>query len=298
MNYGKVSGNWQYNFSGNVESKKYDPNDLGILFAPNEVTYRGNLSYRQFKPTKNFITYSYSFSPRLQYLYKPYAYSKFDVTGSGFWVFKNFWDISFTTNITPGWEHNYFELRTDGKYIAYPTNYVFQLEGSTDSRKKLFVRYSGIYAVAPKYDNTYTSWGLGFRYRFSNKFNLDLQTNASLETNQLGFAFIRETNGDPIAGFRDNKDFTSVLTGTYNFTSRLNLSMRARHYWNKVNYLSLHDVDSKGMLVSRPFINGLDENVNIFNVDAFLTWDFRLGSKLILGYKNWLGDESMAKIPT
>ena len=33
-----------------------------------------------------------------------------------------------------------------------------------------------------------------------------------------------------------------------------------------------------------------DENVNYFNVDAFLTWDFRLGSRIVFGYKNWLGD--------
>lgn len=296
LNYGKVSGNWQYNFSGNVESKRYDPNDLGILFAPNEITYRGTLSYRQFKPTDKFITYSYSISPRLQYLYKPYAYNKFDITGTAFWVFKNFWDVTLTTNILPGWEHNYFALFTDGKYLSYPSNFYFQADGSTDSRKKLYVRYSGIYAVAPKYSNTYTVWGLGFRYRFNNKFNLDLQTNSSFENNQLGFAFVREPNGDPIVAFRDNRDFTSVLTGTYNFTSRLNLSLRTRHYWNKVHYLSFYDVDSKGMLVSRPFISGLDENVNIFNVDAFLTWDFRLGSRLILGYKNWLGDEEAAVI--
>lgn len=296
LSYGKVSGNWQYNLLGNVESQNYDPNDLGILFAPNEVTYRGSLSYRQFKPTNTFVTYSYSLNPRLQYLYKPYAYNKFDVTASAFWVFKNFWDITFVTNITPGWEHNYFELRTNGKYLRYPSNYVFQAEGSTDSRKKLYVRYSGVYAIAPKYNNTYTAWGLGFRYRFSNKFNLDLQTNSSLEINQLGFAFIRENNGDPIVGFRNNRDFTSILSGTYNFTSRLNLTLRTRHYWNKVTYKSLHDVDSKGDLLDRPFISGLDENVNIFNIDAFLTWDFRLGSRFIVGYKNWLGDEEVAAI--
>lgn len=296
ISYGKVSGNWQYNVLGNIESKRYDPNDLGILFAPNEVTYRGTISYRQFKPTNNFITYSYSLSPRLQYLYQPYAYNKFDITGSAFWVFKNFWDITLVLNSTPGQEHNYFELRTDGKYINFPSNYAIQAEGSTDSRKKLYVRYSGTYAIAPKYNNTYTGWGLGFRYRFSNKFNLDLQTNSTQEINQLGFAFVRETNGDPIAGFRDNRDFTSVLSGTYNFTSRLNLTLRTRHYWNKVNYKSFHDVDAKGLLVSRPFINGMDENVNIFNIDGFLTWDFRLGSRVIVGYKNWLGDNETAII--
>jgi hypothetical protein len=296
LNYGKVSGNWQYNLSGNVESKNYDPNDLGILFAPNEITYRGTLSYRQFKPTKSFITYNYSLSPRLQYLYNPYAYNKFDITGSAFWVFKNFWDLSLRTNIIPGWERNYFALFTEGKYLAYPTNYSFDAEGSTDSRKKFFFRFSGVYALAPKYDNTYTAWGLGFRYRFSNKLTLDLQTNSSFEANQLGFAFIREPNGDPIAGFRDNRDFTSILSGIYNFTSRMNLTLRARHYWNKVNYISFHNVDNNGRLLDRTFVNGLDENVNIFNIDAFYTWDFRLGSRLILGYKNWLGEEEIAVI--
>jgi len=62
-----------------------------------------------------------------------------------------------------------------------------------------------------------------------------------------------------------------------------------------VNYLSFHDVDAKGKLINRSFINGLDENVNIFNLDAFFTWDFRLGSRFIFGYKNWLGNEEYLK---
>src|SRR5204863_6265333 len=30
VSFGKVSGNWQYNMSGNIESKKYDHNDMDI----------------------------------------------------------------------------------------------------------------------------------------------------------------------------------------------------------------------------------------------------------------------------
>lgn len=118
-----------------------------------------------------------------------------------------------------------------------------------------------------------------------------MQTVSTYEENQLGYAFLRESWGDPIAGFRDNRDFTSVLSGIYNFTPRINLTLRTRHYWNKVNYKSFHNVDDDGLLTSRPFINGNDDNVNFFNLDAFLTWDFRLGSRLILGYKNWLGED-------
>lgn len=298
LRFGKVSGNWQYYFLGNVESKNYDPNDLGILFAANEISYKGNLSYRKFVPTKNFITYSYSISPRLQYLYEPYAYTKFDITGSAFWMFRNFWDVSLTANVIPGWERNYFELRTEGRPLSYPTNYTFQVEGSTDSRKKLYVRFGVSYAIAPKYDNLYKGASLGMRFRFSDKFSLDLQTDSHYEENQLGYAFRRETNGEPIVGFRNNRDFTSVLSGIYNFAYRLNLTLRARHYWNKVDYLSFHNVDSKGYLLPRPFINWQDENFNVFNVDAFLTWDFRLGSRLILGYKNWLGEDEIVSIGT
>ena len=103
-------------------------------------------------------------------------------------------------------------------------------------------------------------------------------------------------NGDPIAGFRNNRDFTTVLSGIYNFHSRLNLTLRARHYWNRVNYVSFHGVDEDGYLLPHSYISGKDENVNLFNLDAFLTWDFRLGSRLILGYKNWLGDEELIPI--
>jgi hypothetical protein len=296
MSVGKVSGYWQYNLASDIYSKKYDPNDLGFLSVPNKIIYNGVLSYQIFKPTKNFITYSYSLFPRLQYLFKPNAFSKFDITASGFWVFNNFWDVTFAANVIPGWEHNYFELRTDDRYISYPSNYSFGFEGSSDSRKKLFFRYAATYANAPKYDNVYTYLNLGFRYRFSNNFSLDLQTSTSYENNQLGYAFMRETNSEPIVGFRDNRDFISILSGIYNFTSKLNLTLRARHYWNKVSYISFHNVNSKGYLLPRAFIPMQDENVNIFNLDAFLTWDFRLGSRFIVGYKNWLGDEETVNI--
>ena len=295
IRFGKVSGNWLYSLQNNITSKKYDPNDLGIQKSPNGVTYRASLSYRQLKPTRNLVTYTYSLETKLQYLYKPYAYNKFDITGKAFWVFKNFWDLTITSNVIPGWEHNYFELRTDGRYLSYPINYGVAIEGSSDSRKKIFMRFGGSYITAPKYDNKFYSVSLGIRYRFSNKFNLDLQADSRIEENQLGYAFIRESNGDPIVGFRDNREFVTVLSGIYNFTSRLNLTLRARHYWNEVRYTSYHNVDNNGYLLPT-LKTGQDDNFNVFNLDAFITWDFRLGSRLVLGYKNWLGEEEMVNL--
>ncbi|MGC4037160.1 MAG: DUF5916 domain-containing protein [Chitinophagaceae bacterium] len=286
----KVSGTWQYFAQNAILSDKYDPNDLGYLDAPNLVTTIANVSYNNFTPSGNLLTYNYSLQGRTVYLYRPYAFSRFDFTAKAFWVFKNFWDLTVLANVIPIDEHNYFELRTPGRYLSYPLNYVAEATGSTDSRKKAFVVYDFIWAHAPQYHNTFYSGDITFSYRFSNKLTLSIEEIRSFEKNQLGYAFVRETDNEPIVGFRDNTTVTSVFSGIYNFTSRINLTLRARHYWNKVAYSKFFDVDDKGKLIDRDFLVGKNDNVNIFNVDAFFTWDFRLGSRLIFGWKNWLGD--------
>jgi hypothetical protein len=286
----KVSGTWQYFLYNNILSDKYDPNDLGYLDAPNLITSQGSISYNNFTPTKSFLTYNYSFSLRSVYLFKPYAFSRFDISAKSSWVFRNFWDLSVVATLIPLDEYNYFELRKAGRYLSYPLNYSVEAIGNTDSRKRAFLSYDILWAHAPKFDNIYYNADLTFSYRFSNKLTLSVEAIRNEEKNQLGYAFLNEINGEPIVAFRDNTTVTSIFSGIYNFTSRINLTIRARHYWNKVIYKQFFNVDSKGNLLDRDFLVGRNENVNIFNVDAFFTWDFRLGSRLILGWKNWLGD--------
>lgn len=284
---GKVSGKTQYYMQGSILSDQYDPNDLGFLQAANQINYAGNVSYNQFRPTKNFITYRYNFNVRYGRLYQPNAFTSLQLETSAFYVFKNFWDITLSAGAFPAATHDYFVLRTPARFVKRPSYYYGRINGSTDSRKKLFFNYDYLKGFF-KGDKDYSIIGLGLRYRFSNQFSLELSNTKEAETNYILYAG-REANREPIIGFVDFKDITSVLTATYNFTSRLNIAMRTRHYWSKVKYNSFANVSAKGDPIFRPFINNKDENVNIFNVDAFLTWDFRLGSRIILGYKNWLG---------
>ncbi|MFN3665776.1 MAG: DUF5916 domain-containing protein, partial [Sediminibacterium sp.] len=41
----------------------------------------------------------------------------------------------------------------------------------------------------------------------------------------------------------------------------------------------------------RPYVNGYDQNFNAFNLDMFYTWDFKYGSRFVIGWKNWLGTD-------
>lgn len=288
LKFSKISGLWQYDWTANVESKNYDPNDLGFLLAPNEMNFFATFAYREQRPTKRFNSFSYSINPRLQYLYNPRRFVSTDVGLSAFWWLKNFWDAEVNVGISPVWTNDFFELRTPGRALRLPPNVYIEVSGSSDSRKKLFWRYNLTWARAAKFDNNYTFIGTGIRYRFNDRFILELQSDSKVEENQLGYAFVREPNGSPLVGFRRNQEVTNLLTGIYHFAYRLNLSLRARHYWNQVTYSSFHRVDARGDILPHPFLPGRDDNVNLFNVDAFLTWDYRLGSRLIVGYKNWL----------
>lgn len=287
---GKVSGKMQYNFTTSVISNKFDPNDMGYLQAPNEVIYDAKASYSQLTATDKFISYRYTIGTRHTRMFKPYAYNQYEIYGTAFWVFKNFWDISVNIGSQPFDQHDYFELRTPNRYVRKPAFHYISALGSTDSRKKLFVNYALAYTHSEVEGGNYFLTNGGIRYRFSNRFTLGLSVYREDDQNQIGYAFLREANGEPIIGYRRNVQTTSVLNGIYNFTSRLNLTLRTRHYWNQVSYKRFFHVASDGSHKPISFIRGNDDNYNLFNVDAFLTWDFRLGSRIIAGYKNWLGN--------
>jgi len=95
----KVSGIWQWHVNNNTVSDKYNPNDMGFLLYPNEVTTRGEVSYNLYRSTRHFISQRYAFSALQSYLYKPFAYQKTEFTPSVSWVFKNFWDVELSVPI-------------------------------------------------------------------------------------------------------------------------------------------------------------------------------------------------------
>ncbi|MEO1438182.1 MAG: DUF5916 domain-containing protein, partial [Bacteroidota bacterium] len=50
LQFSKVSGKFIFDIGRYVESDTYDPNDLGFLFANNEVTHYSQIQYRNFQP--------------------------------------------------------------------------------------------------------------------------------------------------------------------------------------------------------------------------------------------------------
>ncbi len=296
--FGKVSGKWQWYVSNNTVSDNYNPNDLGFLLYPNEITSKGELSYNIFTANQTFLSQRYAFTALQSYLYKPFGYQQTVFTPAASWVFTNFWDLRVTVPIEPFWYNDYFELQTPGRQLKRAPYYSIFARGSSDSRKRLYVNWVLGFAEGPLPDDPYNVISLGARYRFSDKITLEASFKRQHDHGQWGLAnngkdFIFDNTGEPVLARRQFTETISILSGTYSFTSRMNLTFRARHYWNRLLNTNLYYAEPDGYWVERLDMKPADYNANynIFNLDVFYTWDFRLGSRFILGYKNWLGND-------
>ncbi|HMC87857.1 MAG TPA: DUF5916 domain-containing protein [Chitinophagaceae bacterium] len=301
--FGKVSGRWQWFVNNAVLSENYNPNDMGYLKAPNDFITTGEASYNIFQANNTFLNQRYAFTAFQSYLYKPFGYEATEFRPSVFWIFNNFWDLSISAPIQPFWYNDYFELQTPGKVLKRSPYYSASVSGSTDSRKKLFVSWNLVFAEGPLPNDPYNSVTIGARYRFSDKITIEASIRRRHDNGAWGLAnngksFIFDNTGEPVLARRKLTDMTSILSGTYNFTSRMNLTFRARHYWEKLDNTGLYNVQDDGYWTERFDLKAADYNANynIFNLDVFYTWDFSLGSKIIVGYKNWLGNDYLNAI--
>ena len=290
--FGKVSGLIQYRAGISLKSDKYDPNDLGFLLNKNLVEYSANVSYNINKPTRYSLIHNYKLSFTNVYLYKPFEWASLQIRASTFFLFKNFWDISVNFQSSPTWNKDYFVHSNNytGYFLRKTPYYYLGISGSTDSRKKLHVSWKIGAAESPLPNDPYWNGNLGLRYRFNDKFLLSTSMDIIQEKGNWGWAYKTNTNGSPVIARRNIKTNTAIISGQYNFTSRMNVNIRMRHYWSQLKNTNFYNLNADGYWRDTTFFANENLNFNTFNVDMFFTWDFLPGSRLTIGWKNALGN--------
>lgn len=289
--FGKVSGIIQYRANVVVESDKYDPNDLGFIQNNNSFEYNGSISYNMIRPTRHFLNHSYRVSFNNVYLYKPFEWASFQVNARAFFLFKNFWDIYFSFQSSPSWNKDYFVHSNvyTGYFLRRTPYYYLGTGGSSDSRKKLFFSWEIGGAESPLPRDPYWTTNLALRYRISDKLQFSASMNIVQDRGNWGWSFLSNPDGSPIIARRNVKTNTAIVSAQYNFTSRMNLNIRMRHYWSILENTNFYNLKPDGYWNEIAFIQNQNLNFNTFNVDMFYTWDFLLGSRLTLAWKNALG---------
>ncbi len=148
----------------------------------------------------------------------------------------------------------------------------------------MYLKYHSIYNQSNFNINFVPTWRVNDKLRFT------VETFFSIQKNNIGYA--DEINDTIVFGKRLRNTISNTLITEFAFNNKMNLSLRARHYWSSADYDKFYILNTDG---------SLDENINysvnndisfsVFNVDFVYTWRFAPGSDLIFVWKNSIYQE-------
>ncbi|MBH8558260.1 DUF5916 domain-containing protein [Hymenobacter negativus] len=307
--FNKISGNFTWGLDHGIESHSYNPNDLGLLFANNNISQSLYANYNIYKPfwkVNKLITYASASYSRLE---QPNLYQDMGLYAGGNTTFtKNFLTTGINLDAAP-LTRDYFDPRRAplGKYyVRKPATFGLNGFFSSDYRKKfawdLNYSFRHFAADGDRTGRSSYSLTLGPRYRASNQLSFVYSIGYAIARNQIGYAGGLDTSdstdapvfrrfggdqGDVLLGRRHVTTFTNTATATYTFTNRMSFNIRLRHYVSNVHYRDFSRLHPDGLETPEPaYDRNRDNTFNAFNIDAVYSWWFAPGSQVSIVWKN------------
>jgi hypothetical protein len=282
---GKVGGNWQYNYSGSIETDTYDPNDLGLLYSNNSVENYVNVSYDIFKPIWKVNNFHVNTSIMYGRVYNPSTFWNFSVYTDMWTTFsKQYLSTGAWFNAEPITSYDWWEPRVQGRFYTYPINHAAGWWLSSDYRKTLALDFRIRYKWYDENERINLAFGLSPRLKASDKFFMYHDFDRDYFRDDIGF--VNNTDDIITFGKRNILTYTNSLNASYIFTNRMSLTFRLRHYWSEAEYTGFYTLGLDGSLDSSAYDENHDISFNAFNIDMVYTWQFLPGSEMSIVWKN------------
>lgn len=283
----KSTGNFKFSAWTEGVSHDYDRNDMGIIFERNIMEHGLMLIYNEYEPLwrlKNLFTNVYF---NAEQNFTTHEVSELGVSLNMFTTFlKKYLTVFAGTNHLLADPIDYYEARETGRSYIKPRHDYFWGGWSSDYRKRLALDGNIGYGISSKYHpSSYTEFRLSPILRLTDR----LSFTHSFYCNKLNYDFgyvMHDTTGQIIFGGRNVTTYINTFEGKYIFKNNLALTLRARHYWSRGEYLEFYDLQNDGTLVSNTYTGHHDFNFNAFNIDMAFSWEFAPGSLVSIVYKN------------
>ncbi|HWY10811.1 MAG TPA: DUF5916 domain-containing protein, partial [Bacteroidia bacterium] len=287
MSFGKTGGNFLWNIYGNMNTNKYNPNDLGLQFMNNNVDMGIDINYNVYKPFWKLANFYNNIDVIYQRMYLQNAFANFGISGRNTTTIKKqFFTLGIRYNIEPIITYDYYEPRIFGRYYTYPINYKFGGFISSDYRKKVALDISANYRVFNENKRSTVDIFVSPRWRVNNKLSFIYEAYYEDRVDDIGFVHF-DPIGDTITlGRRSLQTISNTLSGVYKFTNKMSLSLRGRHYWSRATYYAYYNLEQNGSLTQYHHRDSHDVSFNAFNIDMVFYWQFAPGSELNIVYKN------------
>jgi len=278
-------GVFQFGLGHTVESEFYDPNDMGFLRQPNEVSQFGWISLHTLNPVWKVNSARLQMNLSYSSLYTPRAYTSLNFNVNYNATLRNYFSLGGGFSWSPREAHDYYEPRIDGRYFTIPTSFNTHLWLSSNYNKPFsFNLWTGL-STPTRRGSQWHGGGFSPRWRVNNRWLISYNMELHLNTSDHGFATF-DTLGNPVFGKRNQVTITNSLNSSYIFNRHLESNIRIRYYRSALDYQAFYDLQDDGNLAPREYAENLNTVYGVFTIDALLTWRFLPGSELNVIWKN------------
>ncbi len=283
--FSKISGNFQFDYFNAAISKDYNQRDLGIQNSKNEFSNFFGVKYLQTKAKGYLFSWDVYATANYTTRLEPITYQELQLNWGGNTQLKNFWYAGVYFSSKPTYYYDYYDPRVEGAKYTHGGYWFGGMYINTDDRKRLALNVNLGYGESSYPDDPYREIKLNPVFRVNDHLRLSYDLFMSEDKGSFGYVDVDST-GQIIYGLRLLHTVTNTFTAQYAFTSKMNVSLRARYYWSKVNFARFYNLNEDGTVDYSNFTGNYDENFNAFNLDMIYNWEFAPGSRLSIAWKN------------
>lgn len=293
----RIKGNWTYGVGHYEESADYNPNAMGYLQAPNEVSSYGWAKWNRYVPKGRWNRLAFDLSAFITSVERPRMFSRFSMDASLRATTRQFHTWNVQAMVQPVEGRDVFVSRVDGLYWNEPAYGSLEAWFSSDYRRTFALDVLLSYANGPQYwDWKEHAIRLAPRLRFNDRWSTNYVWKVIRKAHERGWADVIEVWSSPdvsLFGDRDNTEITQVWNLSHIFNNRMSLSARVRHSWSRVRYHGFLQLAESGDLIPTSFAqvdadgtSEYDLNFNAWSVDLVYEWNFAPASFLSVVWKN------------
>jgi hypothetical protein len=293
LNFAETTGKYRYSFGGDLVTKDYDNNDLGINFETNYYSVYGNASYRILNPTKHLNGFSINYNMYNQFQKETGKLQRNNLNLRVNLTNKKNHNVGFGLNAGVLETYDFYEPRTANRFVILPERLSSWFYISTNYNNKFAIDINPSFAIFnEKNRNTY-GISIGPRYRFNDKFSLVYNLDFEKRNNNRGFVDKIDEDLDNLTpetiifANRNVLTYSNTLSGKYSINSQMNFNVSVRHYWSYAENKNFLSLEQNGRLTDYATYNtNKDSSFNSWNFDLSYSWWFAPGSQVSILYRN------------
>ena len=295
LSIAKNSGNYRYELYSNFEDQKYNPNDLGFLYANNEINTGIHLGYEQLKENKHFVFSKYYLFLRHNTLFTEQKFVDFEIEAESKFMLKNYLFLMLKIVGNPYEKYDYYESRTEDFNNPLKRSRSIRVGAylSSDFRNKFAIDLGGGTTIQPLYSGNEYKWRISPRYRFNDKTSMIYVLSVRNRYNDIGF-IANDTSSlllePPIVEYifakRNTYMITNVLSFNYILNNKIDLAVKLRYHLDQVENKDFLKLEDDGYLYESNYTGNHNINYTTWTSDIALNWWFAPGSQISIVWKN------------